>query len=148
MEVRSKIGPLLRRGVRLIGGTNESATNFSHGNCLDSVAMGIQNLISSTLTLINPIARGLITLSPIPIRIQYAMMYARLLVMILSGIAMLKAQNWARFLYVNWSIIDFPVGVATSPMKLAMILGFVVFLIIAFFLFRPKANQYFAASGE
>lgn len=85
---------------------------------------------------------------PLPIPVQYAMSYVSLFVMIVSGIAMLKRQNWARFLYVIWSFIGFIIGIATSPLKAAMIPGFVVFLIVAFFLFRPKANAFFAPSEE
>ena len=65
--------------------------------------------------------------------------------MIVSGIAMLKGCNWARFLYVIWNIIWFLVGVITLPpiMMRVMIFGFVEPLIIVFFLFRPKANAFF-----
>ena len=105
------------------------------------------SLITSTISLNNPMAKELMSRSPISIPIQYAMMYVGLLIILISGIAMLKGQNWARLLYVIWSIIGFVIGIATSPMKAAMIPGFVVFLIIAFFLFRPKANEYFAGTG-
>jgi hypothetical protein len=81
-----------------------------------------------------------------PISIQYLMMYIGLLIMIVCGIAMLKRQNWARLLYVIWSIIGFVIGITTSPMKAAMIPGIVIFLIAAFFLFRSKANAFFAGT--
>jgi len=74
------------------------------------------------------------------------MMYAGLLITLVCGIAMLKGQNWARLLYVGWSIIGFIIGMATSPMKALMIPGVIVFLVVAFFLFRPKANEYFKAT--
>jgi hypothetical protein len=111
------------------------------------IVMGGISLIASTISLNNPMAKELMNRSPIPIPIQYAMMYVGLLITLISGIAMLKGQNWARFLYVIWSIIGFVIGIATSPMKVAMIPGFVLFLIVAFFLFRPKANEYFAGTG-
>jgi hypothetical protein len=110
------------------------------------IVMGGISLIASTISLNNPMAKELMNRSPIPIPIQYAMMYVGLLITLISGIAMLKGQNWARFLYVIWSIIGFVIGIATSPMKVAMIPGFVLFLIVAFFLFRPKANEYFAGT--
>jgi len=110
------------------------------------IVMSGISLITSTISLNNPMAKELMSRSSIPIPIQYAMMYVGLLITLISGIAMLKGQNWARLLYVIWSIIGFVFGIATSPMKAAMIPGFVVFLIIAFFLFRPKANEYFAGT--
>ena len=111
------------------------------------IVMAGISLITSAFYLNNPTARELMSRNPIPIPVQYLMTYVGLLVTLICGIAMLKGRNWARLLYVIWSIIGFVIGIATSPMKAAMIPGFVVFLIIAFFLFRPKANEYFAGTG-
>ena len=110
------------------------------------IIMGGISLITSSISLNNPMAKELMSRSPMPISIQYLMMYVGLFIMIVCGIAMLKGQNWARLLYVIWSIIGFVVGIATSPFKAAMIPGIVIFLIAAFFLFRPKANAYFAGT--
>jgi hypothetical protein len=112
------------------------------------IVMGGISLITTSLMINNPMARDLMSKSPIPIPAQYAINYVGLLIMIVSGAAMLKGCNWARFLYVIWSIIGFLVGITTSPMKAAMIPGFVVFLIVAFFLFRPKANAFFSPGQE
>jgi hypothetical protein len=60
---------------------------------------------------------------------------------------MLQGQNWARLLYVVWSAVGFVIGIVTSPIKAAMIPGLVVFVVMAFFLFRPKANEYFSSKG-
>ena len=112
------------------------------------IVLGGISLITTTLMINNPMARDLMSKSPIPIPVQYALSYVGLLIMIVSGVAMLKGCNWARFLYVIWSIIGFLVGFTTSPMKAAMIPGFVVFLVVAFFLFRPKANAFFSPVEE
>ena len=84
--------------------------------------------------------------SPIPLPVQYVMSYAGMLIQLISGIGMLCGRNWARLLYVIWSIVGFVVGIATVSMKLALIPGFIVFLIIAFF--RPEVNEYFAGGRE
>jgi hypothetical protein len=110
------------------------------------IIMGGISLITSTISLNNPMAKELMSRSIMPISIQYLMIYAGLLIMIVCGIAMLKGQNWARLLYVIWSIIGFVIGIATSPMKAAMIPGIAIFLIAVFFLFRAKANVYFAGT--
>ena len=112
------------------------------------IIMGGISLISSAVMINNPMARDLMRKSPIPIPFQYAMSFVGILIMIISGIAILKGQNWARFLYVVWSLFGFVIGIATSPMKAAMIPGLIVFLIAAFFLFRPKANEFFAPIKE
>jgi len=102
------------------------------------------SLISSTFSLNNPLARELMAKSLLPISVQFAMLYFGLLLSIAAGIWMLKGQNWARLLYVIWSIIGLVVGLITSPIKVAMIPGLVFFIIITFFLFRPVANEYFS----
>jgi hypothetical protein len=96
----------------------------------------------------NPVVQDLMAKNPIPVPVQYAMSYIGLLVTIGSGIAMLKGANWARYLYVIWNLVGFVIGIATSPMKAAMIPSFVVFLVIAFFLFRPKATAFFVPHEE
>lgn len=108
------------------------------------IVTGGISLISSTVMINNPIARDMMAKSPIPISIQYAMMYVGLLISITSGVGMLKKQNWSRFLYVIWSAIGFLISLLTSPMKMALIPGLIFFIIIAIFLFRPGANKYFS----
>jgi hypothetical protein len=105
------------------------------------------NLVSSTVTvsLNNPMIKELMAKSPLPVPVQYAMLYLGLAVMLASGVGMLKGGNWARWLYVIWTVIGTVVGLATSPMKAMMIPGILVFFVVVFFLFRPVANRYFSA---
>ncbi len=121
---------------------NKRPTSITVISWLLIVGGGI-SLTSNTLTLNNPMVQDLMSKNPMPISMQYTMLYVGLLITIVCGIAMLKRQNWARLLYVGWGIFGSLVGVATSPMKLMMIPGIIGFLIFVFFLFRPKANKYF-----
>ncbi len=106
------------------------------------ISAGI-SLVTSTLSLNNPITRNIMAKSLLSINIQYIIMYSSLVISIVCGIAMLKGQNWARLLYIAWQVIGSIIGIAASPMKALMIPGIIIFLRIAFFLFRPKANEYF-----
>ncbi len=112
------------------------------------ILMGAISLVTTTLminpVMTNPATRELLSKSPIPVSVQYAMTYVALLVMLVSGIAILKGRNWGRWLYVVGTVLGFLIGIITSPVKSAMIPGFVVFVVVAFFLFRSKANKYFA----
>ena len=103
------------------------------------------SLIPAKAMIENPIVRDLMSEGPPLFPAMQYMRYVGFLIMIVSGIAMLKGCNWARFLYVIWNIIWFLVGVITLPpiMMGVMIFGFVAPLIIAFFLFRPKATAFF-----
>lgn len=105
------------------------------------------NLISSAVSFNNPMVRELMAKSPVPIPVQYIMLFVGLTVTLVSGVGMLKGQNWARMLYVIWSAIGMIIGLATSPMKAMLIPGLLVVLIFVFFLFRPNANKYFATEA-
>jgi len=108
------------------------------------IVVGVVTLIMSTLTADNPMTKELMARTPLPISVQYVMLYLGLLITVGSGIGLLKGQNLARMLYISWSILGMLIGFATSPMKAALIPGLAMFGVFAFFLFRPKANQYFA----
>jgi len=112
------------------------------------IVIGGISLISTSAMINNPIARDLMENSPISVPIQYIISYIGILITIISSIAMLKGKNWSRYLYIIWSLIGFAFGVMTSPIKTAMIPGFVVFLVAAFFLLRPEANEFFKQSME
>ncbi len=108
------------------------------------IVMGGLSLIIGRFSL--SASQELLSKSPIPLSLQYSLTYASILISLVCGIAMLKRQNWARFLYVGWNILGFIIGLATSPAKAMMIPGITLFAILSFFLFRPKANEYFNAT--
>ncbi|MBU0683598.1 MAG: hypothetical protein ABIH85_05950 [Candidatus Omnitrophota bacterium] len=109
------------------------------------IVIGAISVWTALTFLNNPMVKELmIQQSQMPLSLQYAMMYVSLAVTILSGIGMLKRCGWARILYIVWGICSFLVGFATSPRKMAMIPSVVIFAIIAFFLYRPKATKYFS----
>jgi len=114
------------------------------GISLVTTTLMINNGMIDEVMIDNPAARELLSKSLIPIPVQYAVTYVGLLVMLVSGVAMLKGQNWGRWLYVVGTAAGFLIGIITSPLKEAMIPGFVVFVVVTFFLFRPKANKYFS----
>lgn len=107
------------------------------------IVTGATSVFTSLTSLNNPMVKELMAKSPLPISLQYAMLFVGVAVTIASGIGMLKGQGWARLLYVVWTVFGFLVGLVTSPMKAAMIPGLVVFAIIVFFLYRPASTQYF-----
>jgi hypothetical protein len=100
-------------------------------------------------TMHDPHAVELMNKSPFPISVQYALIWLGALVTSGSGILMLYRQSWARLVYVGWNILGIIIGLTTSPIKMMLLPGILVFAVIAFFLFRPAANAYFAGvSGE
>jgi hypothetical protein len=90
--------------------------------------------------------KDLMNKSPIPIPIQYVMLCVGLVISIVAGISMLRGKAWARLLYVAWSSIGFVTSLATSPVKLPLLPGIVVFGVMVFFLYRPRANEFFSST--
>ena len=80
--------------------------------------------------------------------LQFMWTFFQMLFPLISGIGMLKKQNWARFLYLIWWIFLFVLYILRNPMTTGLIGGTVLFLITIFFLFRPKANDYFAGRNS
>lgn len=110
------------------------------------IAAGGVSLIMTTATIDIGKALESISESQFTIPVQIAITYIGSLIVLVSGMAILEACNWARLLYVISSVIGLSVGIVTSSMKAVTIFSFVVFLMTTFFLFRPKANRYFSAS--
>jgi hypothetical protein len=77
--------------------------------------------------------------------IEIALIYLGVLSYLVSGIAILKAQNWARFLFIIWQVIYYNIRMARNPFATGIVPIVFIFLIVpGFFLFRPRANDYFA----
>jgi hypothetical protein len=93
----------------------------------------------------NPMVQELMGKNPIPIPVQWVMAFTGLAVSMISGGFMLQGKSWARLLYVIWSVCGLLISLATSPAKLTLIPGLLLYGVIVFFLFRPKANEFFAA---
>lgn len=108
------------------------------------MVMAVSSGVSSLLNRNNPMVLDMMGKSPIPLPLQFAMLYAGLFATLACGFFMLRGKAWARMLYVVWSIFGLVVGLATSPMKMTLIPGIVFFVLIVFFLFRPKANEFFS----
>jgi hypothetical protein len=63
------------------------------------------------------------------------------LLAILSGAYMLRARNWARWLAMAW--IAFHVVLSAFHSRLELVVHSLLCVVLGYFLFRPRANQYF-----
>jgi hypothetical protein len=108
------------------------------------IVTSAMSLVSTFFLIKNPTAQELMAKSAMPLPVQYGMIFIGLLVGVVGGIFMLKGANWARLLYVGWSIVGFVVSFITTPGKLMMLPGMIFLAVIVFFLFRPNANAFFS----
>ena len=75
---------------------------------------------------------------------QHWMVYLLRLASIVSGLFMLRGHNWARWLLVAWMISHVVISALHSWM--AVLLHVLIFTVISYFLFRPRASAFFARS--
>jgi hypothetical protein len=81
------------------------------------------SLLGSTMAINNPMAQEMMAKSPIPIPLQYVVLYLGLSIEILCATFMLRAANWARLLYISWSGVELLILLLTSPAKQELIPG-------------------------
>ena len=109
----------------------------------------VTNIMSVIVTLVNinnPDVKAMMQLSALSLEVQYLMMVIGLIISISCGFLMLSGNVIGRNLYMVWTILSLSIALFTSPLKTLLIPGIIFFMVIAFFLYRPKANQYFLES--
>ena len=74
------------------------------------------------------------------------MVHLSRLIQIAGGLFMLRGHNWARWLLVAWIVFHIVVGALHSWLQL--FIHVLIFSVILFFLFRPRASEYFARAGS
>lgn len=106
--------------------------------------------ITSAVNINNGLVKWIMEENPMPIPIQYAIIGVGLLVTLISGLGLFKGWNWARILYAAWGVVEFSIGMMTMPpfLKLSLVPGFTVFSVVVFFMFRPKANEFFVGAAQ
>ncbi len=112
------------------------------------IVLTVISLGSSLFMTNNPNAREIMAKTPIPIVLQFVLLYLGLAINLVCGVGVLMGSNWARVLYAVWGVFSFGLNFAVSPMKVVLLPSLVVFGLILFFLFRPAATAYFTAPTE
>ncbi len=95
----------------------------------------------------NEMARQIIADSGMSLRLQQGLAVVGAIVVVASAYGIFKGLPWSRVLYVGWMILSLAIGLLTSPFKGMLMLSVLFVVVIAYFLFRPEANAWFAAKG-
>ena len=69
------------------------------------------------------------------------------IVTLVCAYGFLKGLPWSRVLYIVFGIIGLIVSYYISPMKAAILISLLILIVVAFFLFRENANDWFQARG-
>ena len=95
----------------------------------------------------NEIAMRMIEDMGMSVGLQQAVSVFGALIALACAYGIFKGQPWSRVLYVGWAVISLAIGFATSPMRGVILLSFLFVAVVAFFLFRPAADEWFRAKG-
>jgi len=112
------------------------------------IIISVISIIAAVFTYDSPEALKAMELSVLPIGIQYTLMVIGTLLTVTCGILMLKGHIMGRNIYIGWTVISLILSFFTSPAKTMVIPGLILFAIFSFFLFRPKANEYFSTAKK
>ena len=97
----------------------------------------------------NPLVQQTLEASRVPAPVQLAIGFAGTLVYVVSGVALLLRQGWARYLYAVWGLASFAYTLYSTPYPSVLFIPSVVlYLVFLFFLFRKTSRTWFARSGE
>ena len=91
----------------------------------------------------DPRMQKAIASSPVPFSVQVGFMAVIAVVTLVVGISFLRGANWARWLYIGFCVVCLVFGLICNPNKIMIIPPVMLQGVIIFFLFRPKASDYF-----
>jgi hypothetical protein len=95
----------------------------------------------------NEVAMRVLAQMPVSLLFQQVTGGISIIVALVCAYGVFKGLPWSRVAYVGWSIIGLGIALFTSPMKSIIILSAIFVAVIAYFLFRPAADRWFAAKG-
>lgn len=110
------------------------------------IISSVLGLLSVVFTYNNPQVQEMMKTAAMPISWQYIMSFIGLAVLIFAAVMMLKGKHIGRLVYVIYTSISIVITFFNMPTKAILIIPVVVFIIIVFFLFRPKVNAYFSSA--
>jgi phosphate/sulfate permease len=111
------------------------------------VVTGLFGLYSSLTIGSNEVAMRMIEDMGVSLRFHQALGIVGCIIALACAYGVFKGLPWSRVLYVCWGVISLVIGVFTSPIPSALIVGAIVLAVFAYFLFRPAADRWFAAKG-
>ncbi|HEY4231926.1 MAG TPA: hypothetical protein VGM76_00740, partial [Lacipirellulaceae bacterium] len=86
--------------------------------------------------------------TPVPTPIQQAKSALSTVIALVTGYYLLSGKNWSRILCVAWQSLELFYGFTVwGVIRWSVIPALLMYGVIAYFLFRPRANAFFAEGG-
>lgn len=113
--------------------------------CWVMIVMGVFGLFGAIMMYVGrdtPEMKQALELSPLSLEMQIALSVLGSLVTIIAGIGMLKGGNWARWLYLGFTLAMLGFSWVSIGLSTAMIPSIVFTIAIIGITFLPAANQF------
>lgn len=111
----------------------------------------VAQMIFVVASFVSPRHVAAVVESRVPFEVQTVLSEVGILIMITSGIGMLKGFNWARSIYFVWAGLALVRAVTLfhiTPQQLIIFgVGCAKYAAFLYFLMRPDANRYFRGSA-
>jgi hypothetical protein len=111
------------------------------------LVFGVSSLQVGIFSINNPVPETIANI-PIPAQVESSRFFADAVISIVSGIFILRGANWARLLYIWWGAFYFVIELLMRPVKATTLTMGACYLIVVFFLLRPRASAYFASHNR
>ena len=111
------------------------------------IVFSLIGLASSFMIGSNPEAMKMLEQMHMSLAFQQAWTVLGTIINLAVAYGIFKGQPWSRVLYAVWGLIGVVVGFYISPMKVAAVLGLIIFVVVCAFLFTNRANEWFSARG-
>jgi len=112
-----------------------------------AIALGVLTLYSLIAHGMSPLVGAVLTQAGISPALVSAIRIVSIPVDLGAGFGLLLGRHWARVTLVAWRGGVLAIGAVAFFSALSLATNFVIVAVLAFALFHPAANDYFAASG-
>lgn len=107
------------------------------------IVLGVIGLAGLALTSNSQLALSIMSQSPMSLQMQMIVGAISAVVSVACGVAILKGKDWGRTVYVVVGALGIVITLVTTPTVSGIALNVAVLAVIAFFLFRAPANEFF-----
>ncbi len=111
--------------------------------CLFLLGWNSYFLINSFSYLKKEATIALMALIQVPYELQVAMLYLNWGILITSAMCMMQEKNWARWLFLGWGFVYIDYSLYIQPVWQDNLIMIGVYLVFAFILLLPSANEFF-----
>lgn len=103
--------------------------------------------IGLAMAFANPAAQAYLAASGLSLESQMVLGVVGVIIAALCGFYILRGANWARYLYIGWTLLGVAIAMATIGFTPMMLVSLAILALVIFLLFRKPANAFFTGAA-